>query len=571
MKAGAVKVKGLGLKSDSFERSKEPRILCKLSRMKTLVSIAEAQAHLQKLLERAANGEEIVIVENGLEVGVLVSSRAASPVSSHAVNPVSSHAASPVSSPSNQPIHNPSRKGFSVESYGAARTVTGSNHWLRMGGQNIMLDCGQFQGSKALDAINDQDWAYKIGEIDGFFLSHAHLDHAGRLPKLVRDGYNKPIYATPSTREIVEHLLLDSAKIQKEDFERDQRKKRTNIMPPLFDEADVQKTLALFESLEYNKPLDYNGLQVTAQVAGHIPGSASLLFESSEGRFVFSGDIGNARKDILPDPVPCPDADIVLMESTYGDRDHKPFEQTLEEFKAILHGALEKGGKILIPSFALERTQDLLFHIARLEESGEIPVLPVFVDSPLASRIEEVYAAARYEFEPNVQKFYTDKRNPFEPKNFRYTASTDESKALNDLEGAAIIIAGAGMLTGGRILHHLRNNLGNPKTSVMIVGYQPQGGLGRLLIDGADRLTLFGESVPVKANIFTVGGFSAHADQTELLNWSKGINGEIRLVHGEIKSMEVLKQKLLARGQQCSLQAAMIPVPGDTGKGGEAE
>ncbi len=548
--------------------------------MKTLVSIAEAKAHLEKLLERAANGEQIVIVENGIEIGGLVSSGAVSvpvissaPVVSNQVSgvPVVSSPAKPAKPIGKKVIHSSSRKGFSIESYGAARTVTGSNHWLRMGGQNIMLDCGQFQGSKALDAINDQDWAYSIAEIDGFFLSHAHLDHAGRLPKLVRDGYNKTIFATPSTREIVEHLLLDSAKLQKEDFERDQRKNKKNTMPPLFNEADVQKTLALFESIEYNKPLEWNGVRVTAQVAGHIPGSASLLFESTEGRFVFSGDIGNARKDILPDPVPCPDADIVLMESTYGDRDHKPFEQTLEEFAGILKNAIQSGGKVLIPSFALERTQDLLYHIARLEEEGRIPVLPVFVDSPLASRIEEVYAAAKYEFEPYVQKFYTESRNPFEPKNFKYTASTDESKALNALPGAAIIIAGAGMLTGGRILHHLRNNLGNKNTSVVIVGYQPQGGLGRLLIDGADSINLFGEPVAVNAKILTVGGFSAHADQTELMNWSKGVSGEIRLVHGEVKSMEVLQQKLLARGQQSSLQAAMIAVPGDTSKGGEPE
>ena len=563
--------------------------------MKTLVSIAEAKAHLEKLLERAAQGEEIIIMENGLQVGALnyaTSSSAASVVSSEPTSVVSSEPTSVVSSERTsvvlnepmvlsskpnpkpvpkKPIHTTSRKGFSIESYGAARTVTGSNHWLRMGGQNIMLDCGQFQGSKALDAINDQDWAYKIAEIDGFFLSHAHLDHAGRLPKLVRDGYNKPIFATPSTRQIVEHLLLDSAKLQKEDFERDQRKNKSKAMPPLFAEADVQKALALFEVIEYNKPLEWNGLRVTAQVAGHIPGSASLLFESPEGRFVFSGDLGNARKDILPDPVACPDADIVLMESTYGDRDHKPFEQTLEEFAKLLIEATKSGGKVLIPSFALERTQDLLYHIARLEEERRIPVLPVFVDSPLASRIEETYAAAKYEFEPHVQKFYTTSRNPFEPKNFKYTASTDESKALNALQGSAIIIAGAGMLTGGRILHHLRNNLSNKNTSLVIVGYQPQGGLGRLLIDGADSINLFGEKVAVHARVFTVGGFSAHADQTELLDWSKGVSGEVRLVHGEIKAMEVLQQKLISRGQQSSLQPAMIPVPGDTGKGGEPE
>ncbi len=539
--------------------------------MKTLVSIAEAKAHLEKLLERAAHGEEIVIVEHGVEVGRLggATSSASLPASSPVSAPASSPAAAPASSA--KPIHASGRQGFSVESYGAARTVTGSNHWLRMAGQNIMLDCGQFQGSKALDELNDQDWAYKMGEIDGFFLSHAHLDHAGRLPKLVRDGYNKPIFATPSTRQIVEHLLLDSAKLQKEDFERDQRKNRARAMPPLFEEADVQKALALFQEIEYHKPLEWNGIRVTAQVAGHIPGSASLLFESEQGRFVFSGDLGNARKDILPDPVPCPDADVVLMESTYGDRDHKPFEQTLEEFAAILHDATRGGGKVLIPSFALERTQDLLYHIARLEEANLIPTLPVFVDSPLASRIEETYAAAKYEFEPHVQQFYTSSRNPFEPRKFKYTASTDESKALNNLEGPAIIIAGAGMLTGGRILHHLRNNLGNKNTSVMIVGYQPQGGLGRLLIDGVDKVTLFGESVPVKARVFTIGGFSAHADQTELLEWSKGVSGEVRLVHGEVKSMEVLTAKLQARGQKSSIQPAMIPVPGDTGKGGETE
>jgi metallo-beta-lactamase family protein len=567
--------------------------------MKTLVSLAEAKAHLEKLLERASHGEEIVIVENGVEVGAIhatsssrepvvsssrepVVSSSPAPVVSSSPAPVVSSSPAPVVSSSPAPVvssnQKPSAKihqkrdvGFSVESYGAARTVTGSNHWLRMGGQNIMLDCGQFQGSKALDELNDLPWAYKIGEIDGFFLSHAHLDHTGRLPKLVRDGYNKPIYATPSTREIVEHLLLDSAKIQNEDWERDQRKNKQKAQPPLFTEADVQKTLALFEEIEYNKPLEYNGLRVTAQVAGHIPGSASLLFESGSERFVFSGDLGNARKDILPDPTNSPDADIVLMESTYGDRDHKPFEQTLEEFAKILHQATLGGGKVLIPSFALERTQDLLYHIARLEEQNLIPTLPVFVDSPLASRIEATYAAAKYEFEPHVQQFYSQTRNPFEPRKFKYTASTEESKALNSLHGPAIVIAGAGMLTGGRILHHLRNNISNKNTSVVIVGYQPQGGLGRMLIDGADRITLFGESLAVKASIYTIGGFSAHADQTELLDWSSAVSGEVRLVHGEIKSMDALKAKLEARGQRSSIQAAMIPVPGDTGKGGEAE
>ncbi|NJK45813.1 MAG: MBL fold metallo-hydrolase, partial [Pleurocapsa sp. SU_196_0] len=255
-----------------------------------------------------------------------------------------------------------------------------------------------------------------------------------------------------------------------------------------------------------------------------------------------------------PDPTPSPDADIVLMESTYGDRDHKPFEQTLEEFAGILRDAVQQGGKILIPSFALERTQDLLFHIARLEEAGAIPKLPVFVDSPLASRIEETYASARYEFEPDVQRFYSGNRDPFQPANLKYTKTVDDSKALNDLKGAALIIAGGGMMTGGRILHHMRNNLSNSSTSLVIVGFQPEGGLGRRLIDGANTVRIMGEEVSVRARVFTVNGFSAHADRTELLEWSQSVTGQIRLVHGEVRSMESLRAALQARGQRAELQ-----------------
>jgi metallo-beta-lactamase family protein len=449
---------------------------------------------------------------------------------------------------------------LTVTSYGAARTVTGSCHLVEIGGQRLLMDCGLFQGSNALEDLNAQPWGFELARLDALILSHAHLDHAGRLPKLVRDGFDKPIYATPSTREIVEHLLLDSAKLQKEDYARAQRKGR-KAEKPLYDEDDIAATLALFQPIQYRQPVTIGGVRLTAQVAGHIPGSASLLLEADGERFVFSGDIGNARKDILPDPTPSPDADIVLMESTYGDRDHKPFEQTLEEFAGILRDASQQGGKILIPSFALERTQDLLFHIARLEESGAIPKLPVFVDSPLASRIEETYASARYEFEPEVQRFYSGNRDPFQPANLKYTKTVDDSKALNDLKGAALIIAGGGMMTGGRILHHMRNNLSRPSTSLVIVGFQPEGGLGRRLIDGANTVRIMGEEVSVRARVFTVNGFSAHADRTELLEWSQSVTGQIRLVHGEVRSMESLRAALQARGQRAELQPAAIRMP----------
>jgi metallo-beta-lactamase family protein len=329
----------------------------------------------------------------------------------------------------------------------------------------------------------------------------------------------------------------------------------------MYDEKDIEATLALFEPLEYAQPLTLGEVRLTAQVAGHIPGSASLRLEADGERFVFSGDLGNARKDILPDPVPCEDADVVLMESTYGDRDHKPFEQTLEEFAEILQQAAQQGGKILIPSFALERTQDLLYHVARMEEQGLIPKLPVFVDSPLASRIEETYSSARYEFEPHVQRYYQGDRDPFMPANFRYTRTVEESKALNDLKGAALIIAGGGMMTGGRILHHLRNHLAKSSTSLVIVGFQPEGGLGRRLVDGAPTVRILGDEIPVRARVFTVNGFSAHADRTELLEWSAAVRGELRLVHGEVRAMESLKTALEARGQRASLQVPAIKMP----------
>jgi metallo-beta-lactamase family protein len=256
----------------------------------------------------------------------------------------------------------------------------------------------------------------------------------------------------------------------------------------------------------------------------------------------------------LPDPVPCPDANVVVMESTYGDRDHRDFAQTLEEFTALLKNASETGGKILIPSFALERTQDVLFHIARLEESGAIPVLPVFVDSPLASKVEAVYSEFQHEFAENVQAFYRKGQDPFRPKNLKYTATIEDSKKLNDMKEAAIIIAGSGMMAGGRILHHMINHLSDPNTTLMIVGFQPEGGLGRLLVDGEQSIKIMGQQIRVRAKVVTVGGFSAHADKTELLEWSKAVTGEIRLVHGEVSSMEGLQKSLEARGQRALIQ-----------------
>ena len=280
-----------------------------------------------------------------------------------------------------------------VRSHGAAMTVTGSCHLLDTGSVNVLVDCGAFQGSAALSALNREPFGFDPQAIDAVLLTHAHMDHAARLPLLVRRGYTGLIHALPATKLLAQHLLLDGAKLQREDAERDVRHGKVPH-EPLFDEDDVHRTLELFVPLQYGTTTDVAGLAVTPQVAGHIPGSASFLVQASGTRVVFSGDVGNARKDVLPDPAPCPAADLVFIESTYGDRDHRDFDATIAELAEVLRTAHRRKGKILIPSFALERTQDVLFHIARLEEAGEIEPMPVYVDSPLADRVEDVYRHA---------------------------------------------------------------------------------------------------------------------------------------------------------------------------------
>ncbi len=269
-------------------------------------------------------------------------------------------------------------------------TVTGSCHLLEAEGARVLVDCGAFQGSRALFDLNRRPFGFEPSEVDAVVLTHAHLDHSGRLPTLVRRGFEGPIHALPATRELCEHLLLDAAKLQREDAERDRRHGRS-ADEPLFDDGDVRRTLSLMSPLAYEEAADVAGLRVTPRVAGHIPGSASFLVEAGARRLVFSGDVGNARKEVLPDPSPCPEADVVLMEGTYGDRDHRAYEATIAELAGLLREAQERGGKILVPSFALERTHEVLYTVAHLERDHDVASLPVYVNSPLATRVDEVY------------------------------------------------------------------------------------------------------------------------------------------------------------------------------------
>jgi metallo-beta-lactamase family protein len=325
--------------------------------------------------------------------------------------------------------------------------------------------------------------------------------------------------------------------------------------------------------VRYGEVKEVAGLPVTPQPAGHIPGSASYLVEAGVKRIVFSGDVGNARKDVLPDPTPCPPADLVLLESTYGDRDHKDFDATIAELAGVLREAQRRRGKILIPSFALERTQDVLFHIARLEDAGEVEPMPVYVDSPLAARVEDVYQACMDELSDEVRAINAGGRDPFAPQRLTYTRSVDDSKRINASHEAAIVIAGSGMMSGGRILHHLRAHLDDTHTTVMIVGFQPAGGLGRLLIDGVPEVRIMGETIRLRARIATIGGLSAHADRTELLRWAKGAGtgAAFRLVHGEPKALGALRDQLAATGVQAQVQPSEVRLPehGRRDEGGE--
>lgn len=449
-----------------------------------------------------------------------------------------------------------------VRSFGGAETVTGSCHLVEVAGARVLVDCGAFQGSRALTRLNDGPLGFEPREIDAVLLTHAHLDHCGRLPVLVNRGFRGRIHALPATRMLAELILEDSAKLHREDAERDRRHGRTPH-PAAFDEKDVQATLGAFAPIAYDTPFEVAGLRVTAQPAGHIPGSASFLIEAGGTRLVMSGDLGNARKDVMPDPRPCPPADVVVMESTYGDRDHRPFDETLAELADVLRRAAERRGKILIPSFAVERAQEVLYHVARLEEAGEVPVLPVYVDSPMAARVEEVYRDCGEEFSAEVQAFYGGGRDPFRPRRLTYTRTVDDSKAINASAEPAIVIAGSGMLSGGRILHHLVAHLDDPHATVLIVGYQPRGGLGRQLVDRVPEVRIMGKQVRVHAQVATIGGLSAHADRTELLEWVAGAGpgARIRLAHGEPSATRALVERLRARGADAAAQPSEIELP----------
>ena len=457
----------------------------------------------------------------------------------------------------------------SIQFLGAAGTVTGSMHLVTANDHRVLLDCGLFQGLKELRLRNWRDFPFDPKTIDAVVISHAHIDHTGALPLLVKRGYRGPIHCTKATVDLLGVLLPDSAHLQEEDAERANRHGYTKHDPalPLYAAADAQQALTqLRPAPPYGQTFAVAGdITVTYRRAGHILGAATVDVKLGAGpRIVFSGDLGRYDRPILPDPDPVSEADVLLVESTYGDRIHPP--GTEDELTNVVTGIADRGGVLVVPAFVVDRTQELLWMLHHLEDAGRIPQLPVYVDSPSATDVTEIYLRHPEDLDEECLAEIKSGHTPLHTAHCHFVKSVDESKQLNDLRGPAIIISASGMATGGRILHHLARRLPDPKTTVLLVGFQAVGTRGRALQDGAKTLKLLGEDVPVRAQVETITGLSAHADQNEMMRWLGGFQRPPRttyLVHGEPPAAKALGDLITTRlkwTSQVAQDGEQVPV-----------
>ncbi len=440
-----------------------------------------------------------------------------------------------------------------VQFLGAAKTVTGSCYMIEACGKRFCVDCGMHQGNKAIEQRNRDVKPYQPENIDFVLITHAHIDHSGLLPLLAKNGFDKPVYCTKATSDLLEIMLQDSAHIQEMEAQWEAKKydRRGLKNPPaaLYTVEDAQKAATLFQAVDYHKTFEpAPGIRVTYYDAGHILGSGSLRLEAEEDgkttSMIFSGDIGRPQSLIVRDPENPPRADYVFMESTYGDRNHKNESTSTEELAEAVAYSHARGEKVIIPAFAVERTQEVLYCLHMLNSQGKLPEdMPVFVDSPLAIRATEIFERNRELFDEDAKALLGSGDDPFSLPNLHYTLSTAESQAINEISGPAIVISASGMCNAGRIKHHLKHNIWRPGASVVFVGYQAVGTPGRKLVEQTKKITLFGEDMEVKARIFTINGFSGHAGQSQLLDWLAPLTGDgtqVVLVHGENSAQTTL-------------------------------
>jgi len=452
----------------------------------------------------------------------------------------------------------------------AGGEVTGSCYSVQTRNARILVDCGLFQGGKKSEALNRPPTTPNR-KLDAVILTHGHLDHTGRLPMLARMGYGGPVYGTPATLDMTGLILRDSARLQVSENDRRNRKRMRMDQPlqdPLYTPEDAEAILTRLRPVPYQKPFEVApGIKAVWAESGHMLGSASIqLLVEEDGRtkrVVFSGDIGPRSAPMLRDYEPFQNADLVFLESTYGGRDHRSFADTVVEFERIVIDAVKRGGKMLVPTFAVGRAQLLMLLLGKMFRSGKVKPFPIFLDSPMAIEATNIYVKHRDIFDDEMKAYIQNRPLRQDLKTMKPTPTADQSKAINDVTGACLVMAGAGMCNAGRIVHHLKANLWKPSTHVLIVGYQGHGSLGRRLVDGEPFVSIFGEKIAVKAQVHTLGGFSAHAGQTDLLHWFSVLapsKPRVVLTHGEDSQRAALAKLIQQRFRLPSVSPAMRDV-----------
>jgi metallo-beta-lactamase family protein len=460
-----------------------------------------------------------------------------------------------------------------IQFLGAAQTVTGSQHLISVNGSRILLECGLFQGKRREAFERNRNLPFDAASIDSLVLSHAHIDHSGNIPNLVRNGFQGTIYSTFATRDLCSAMLRDSAYIQEQDVAYVNKKRARKGEPPvepIYTHNDAIASLEHFVSVGYDRPVPVApGVRCTFLDAGHILGSATVFLELEEPgqkpvRLLFSGDLGRHEMPILRDPTPAPEADVLIIESTYGDRLHKPHEEAEQKLHHLIGDTCGKGGKVVIPAFAVGRTQEIVYSLHRLASAGLLPDVPIFVDSPLAVNVTEVFRLHPECYDKELRDFMNGDHHP-DPFGFdrlRYIRNVEDSKALNVLQGPAVIISASGMCEAGRIQHHLKHTITDPRNTVLIVSWQAPYTLGRRLVERQPMVKIFGEEFPLRARVEAINGYSAHADRNGLLGWAEPIARGLRhafVVHGDPDPAAALAEGL----GQLGVRNVAVPELGD--------